>query len=248
MHPAAEVLERGRQVPVEDRQHRRDAGLEQAVQEPVVEAEPGLVHRARACREHPTPRDREPIRAEPERVHERDILAPASVVIAGDVAGRAAPGATGRVRKPVPVAGPGAVSERRALDLIGGSRCAPQESGGEFAFLVQSGLPLSRGAERVEARSRENSCRNVTHFLTLPQRGCNRLHGNETTGPTPPPGWTIRRASQELARRVPGRARDRPGPSIAAASTRRRPAGRWLLLTAASGEPAPLLNFGRHTS
>ena len=40
--PAAPVLERLRQVPVVERDERGDAGLQQAVDQPVVEVEPGL--------------------------------------------------------------------------------------------------------------------------------------------------------------------------------------------------------------
>jgi hypothetical protein len=47
VEPAAGVLERLGEVPVEERGHRPDARLEQGVDEPVVERETGCVRPAR---------------------------------------------------------------------------------------------------------------------------------------------------------------------------------------------------------
>ncbi len=43
LRPAAAVLQRLRQVPVVERDERPDPGLEEAVDEPVVEVQPGRV-------------------------------------------------------------------------------------------------------------------------------------------------------------------------------------------------------------
>src|ERR1700730_7843511 len=48
-------------------------------------------------------------------------------MVAGDVAGLARRHQAGGVGEAVPVAGAGAVGERRALDLVGGGRGAPEE-------------------------------------------------------------------------------------------------------------------------
>ena len=61
VEPAAVVLERLRQVPVVERDHRLDAGREQLVDEPVVEREPLGVGPALAGRLDPRPRDREAV-------------------------------------------------------------------------------------------------------------------------------------------------------------------------------------------
>ena len=52
-------------------------------------------------------------------------------MIAGDVAGVAVVRAARRVREAVPDARPRPVRERRALDLVGGRRRAPQKARGE---------------------------------------------------------------------------------------------------------------------
>lgn len=129
--PAAALVQRLRQVPVEQGRERRDAGREQAVDQPVVEVEPGSVHAAGALGQHAAPGDAEAVGAQAQFAHQRDILAPAPVVVAGDVAGVAACDAARLVREHVPVAGTGAVGQRRALDLVGRRGGSPEEPGGK---------------------------------------------------------------------------------------------------------------------
>src|SRR6185369_3586446 len=154
--PAAAILEHLRQVPMEEREHGRDAGLEQRVHEPVVERQAGLVHAPRASGEHPAPGDREAIGAEPERAHLTDVLAPEPVMAAGDVAGHPVPSLPGRVSEAVPDALAGAVREWRALDLICRSRCTPKESRGEWKLAVQWKTLLS---QEFDIREQKNSVR-----------------------------------------------------------------------------------------
>ena len=53
--PAARFTKSLRQVPVIERRHWRDACTEQLVDQPVIEVEPGLVHRAGAGWHHSRP-------------------------------------------------------------------------------------------------------------------------------------------------------------------------------------------------
>ena len=116
--PAPGILERLRQVPVVEGGHRRDAGLEQAVDQPVVEGEPRLVHRAAALGLHPGPGDREAVAVGAQARHQREVLGPAVVVVAGDVTAAAVDDATGLGRERVPDAGAPAVLASGALDLV----------------------------------------------------------------------------------------------------------------------------------
>ena len=71
---------------------RLDAVLEQRVDQPLVEVEPGLVHRARALGQDAAPGDAEAVGVEAELAHQRDVARVAAVVVAGDVAGVAVRG------------------------------------------------------------------------------------------------------------------------------------------------------------
>ena len=71
--PAAGVLERLRQIPVVERDEGLDAGLEQPVDEPVVEVEAGGVDLPAPGREDARPGDREAVGAEAEPLHQLDV-------------------------------------------------------------------------------------------------------------------------------------------------------------------------------
>ena len=129
--PAALVLEALRQVPMEERRVGDDAGVEQAVHQTAVEVEPARVHAAAALGQHARPRDREAVRLEPQVLHERDVLAPAAVVVAGDVAGGAALDPARRPGEAVPDRFSAPVGVGRAFDLVGGGRRSPDEAGGK---------------------------------------------------------------------------------------------------------------------
>ena len=131
IEPAAAVVERGRKVPVVQRDGGLDAAGEQRVHEAVVEREPTRVHRPAALGQDAAPRDAEAVRVEPQVGEQRDVFGEAAVVIAGHVAGVAVGGEPRRVGEAVPDARPRAVGERRALDLVGGRRGAPEEPLGE---------------------------------------------------------------------------------------------------------------------
>ena len=126
--PAAEPrLERLRQVPVVQRHDRRDVALEQLVDQPCVEVEAALVERPATLREDPRPGDAEAIRLEPDLLHQVEVLRPAVVVVAGDVAGVAVLDHARRVAEAVPDRLAAAVLGDGALDLVGGRGGPPQE-------------------------------------------------------------------------------------------------------------------------
>ena len=110
-----------------ERDHWLDPLGEQFVHQALVEVEPLCVDRPGALREHARPGDAEPIGLEPELAHQRDVLPEAPVVVAGHVPRVAVAHPPGRVREAVPDARTGPVAQRRAFDLIGRSRRAPEE-------------------------------------------------------------------------------------------------------------------------
>ena len=126
--PATRVLQRLREVPVIERRRRLDAAFEQPLDQAAVEAHAGRVERAGPVGLHPRPRDREAVGLEAQGGHQVEVLAPAVVVVAGDLAGvavgdgarHAAEGVPDRVAAPVDVRGP--------LDLVGGGGGAEAKS------------------------------------------------------------------------------------------------------------------------
>ena len=140
---AAAVLQRLRQVPVEEVDQRLDARVEQGVDEALVEVEAGLVDRAGPRRQDARPADAEAVRARAELGHQPHVLRVAVVVVAGDVA-RAAVGDGARLAgEGVPDRRSSAVLGRRSLDLVGGGGEAPGEVGRE-----RLGEPGRVGVER----------------------------------------------------------------------------------------------------
>ncbi|GAA2165038.1 hypothetical protein GCM10010403_48700 [Glycomyces rutgersensis] len=129
--PAAAVLKGLREVPVVERRHRLDAGLDELVDEPVVEVEALGVGRSGAVGLDARPGDGEAVGVDAEGLHEGDVLVDPVVVVAGHGAGLAAPGLAGGRREGVPNGLAPAVLGRRALDLVGGRGGSPQEALGK---------------------------------------------------------------------------------------------------------------------
>jgi hypothetical protein len=125
-HPAARVLQRLRQVPVKQRRHRGDPARQQAIDQSVVEVEPGFVGRARSGRLDARPRQREPVGANAERGHQRHVFWPPVVVVVGDIAGVTVPDRAGPTAEGVPDRLTAAVCGNRALDLIRGRSKPPR--------------------------------------------------------------------------------------------------------------------------
>ena len=129
--PAAGIGQRERQVPVIERDGRSDAARQQAVDQALVEVQAGGVEPAAALGQHARPGDREAVALQIQLLHQVQVLRPAAVVIAGDVAMAAVADATCFVRKAVPPAGPPTVDGDAALDLVGRGRGAEQKAGRE---------------------------------------------------------------------------------------------------------------------
>src|SRR4051812_11965302 len=129
--PSAPVTEDLRQVPVVERHQRGDAALEEAVDQALVEVEPGLVDPAGPLGEHAGPGHREAVGLQPEVRHQVEVLLDPVVVVARHVSGVAVADLAGRAAERVPDAGGAAVLGRGPLDLERGGRRAPDEALGE---------------------------------------------------------------------------------------------------------------------
>src|SRR5215469_3289642 len=123
------LLQRLRQVPMIEAQPRRDAVRDEPIDQTLVKVEAALLDRAAAGRQNARPRGRKPISGKIAACEQIDVVAPAVIVVAGDVAGIAVLHAPRRVREDVPDALAASVFVDRALDLIARSRRAPYEVG-----------------------------------------------------------------------------------------------------------------------
>ena len=101
---------------------------EQRVDQAVVVVEPAPLELPVARREEARPRDREPVCVHAQLAEQLDVVAPAVVVVARDVAGAAAFDRAGRVRERVPDRRAAPVLVDRALDLIRRGRRAPEKA------------------------------------------------------------------------------------------------------------------------
>ena len=116
-------------------------GLEQFVDEARVEVEPLLVHGAPAG-DDARPARREPVRVEPEPLHERDVVGHAVVVVDGALGGVPARDGAGKPGERVPDRVLLAAFMGGALDLRGGGGRPPDEVGGPVS--------VGRGVVRVQ--------------------------------------------------------------------------------------------------
>ncbi len=152
--PASGVLKCLRQVPVIERDQGRDRLVEQAVDQPGVEVETGLIHRARTGGHDSRPRDREPVCRQTEFGHDCDVFCCSVVVVGCDITGVTVVDTARRVAEGVPDRRAAPVGLRGSLDLVGRSRRAPHEAGREPQRLLLAGLwPRTTGGGRVHAGS-----------------------------------------------------------------------------------------------
>ena len=185
--PAAQVLERLRQVPVIEGDPGFDARVEQVVDESLVPVQARGVGLALAIGEDARPGDREAVGGQAELAHEVDVFAPAVVVVAGDVAGvavgdaargyaRTCPRSTGRDRPrrprlqfdrprlPHPRRSPGEIefasSGLCSSVRIGRVRCARRGHGADRALSAWAG-------RRDPARLAHDQVRRQTHVVGL---------------------------------------------------------------------------------
>jgi hypothetical protein len=110
-----------------------------------------------------------------------DIVAPAVVVIAGDVARIAVLHAPGRMREDIPDAFAASVFVDRAFDLIARSRRAPHEVGGKRSVVGGSsiGARSSTRGEQADGRGQQPSARQDQHRGRAAPAGA---HGREGGG------------------------------------------------------------------
>ena len=124
---AAAVLQRLRQVPMEQVDQWLDARRQQGVNEALVEVEARLVDRAGPRGQHARPADAEAIGARPQIGHQPDVFRVAVVVITRDIAGAAIRDRAGSAGEGVPDRRPATVLGRCSLDLVRGGGEAPGE-------------------------------------------------------------------------------------------------------------------------
>ena len=129
IEPSAQVVQRGGEVPVVERRHRFDVRGDERVDQPPIEIDTALICAPLSVRQHATPTNAEAVGLQAERAHQRDVVGIAMVVVAGNVAGIAAGGQSGRMREALPDARARAVVERRPFDLIRRGGRAPQKTG-----------------------------------------------------------------------------------------------------------------------
>ncbi len=138
--PAADaVLQRLRQVPVIQRREGLDAVRQQLVHEPVVEIEALRVGLPAPLREHPRPRDREPVGLDAQRLHQLHVALVAVIVVRRDVAVRVAGHLARRVREGVPDRRRAAVFSHGPFDLVRRRGGAPQEPLGKAEARLRRG-------------------------------------------------------------------------------------------------------------
>ena len=131
--PGALLLQRLRQVPMEERDHRLDAGGDQIVDQAAVVGEAGRVHLAGALGQDARPGDREAVGVDAELAHQRDVgeILIAVIGVDRDVAGLLLAdhrlGDAVAVGVDVPVGEALAVGLPTALDLVGGARRPPEK-------------------------------------------------------------------------------------------------------------------------
>jgi hypothetical protein len=127
VEPAALVLQRLRQVPVEERGDRVDALAQERVDEAVVEVQSRYVRGPASGRLDPGPGDGEPVRVHAQPRQQVHVLLITVVVVTGDVPGLAGGDPVRFVHERVPDRRSAAVLGDRTLDLVGGGGRAPAE-------------------------------------------------------------------------------------------------------------------------
>ena len=135
--PAAVVLQGLRQVPVVQGQVGRDAARQQAVDQALVELQPGLVERAPPLGLDARPADREAVGIDPQGRDQVQVGVQPVVVVTGPAAVGAVGDGAGLATEAVPDRLALAVGLRGALDLERASGDAPDEVRREAA--VKSG-------------------------------------------------------------------------------------------------------------
>ena len=127
--PTTGLLQRLRQVPVVQRDVRRNATRQQASNEPVVEGHALLAPRPGARRLHAGPSDREAIGSQPQADQEVQVVVETVVVVAGHLASATIENGAGLATEHVPDGIATPAFARCALYLKGASGSTPDETG-----------------------------------------------------------------------------------------------------------------------
>ena len=127
--PAAQIVERLRQVPVIKAEPRLDPRGQERIDEPVVERQARFVRGPASERQNPRPGEREAVGGGAELLHQRHVVEVEVIVVAGDVAGIAVGNAALLAATRVPDARAAAILERRPFDLIARGGDPPDEVG-----------------------------------------------------------------------------------------------------------------------
>src|SRR5262249_23408439 len=108
-------------------------GGHQGVDEAIVKFQSFVVWPASSLGQDAGPGGRQAIRADAQLAHQRHVLRPTMIVVAGDVAGVAVEHLAGEMAERVPDRGSTLVLGDGALDLVGRRRGAPQKTVGKTA-------------------------------------------------------------------------------------------------------------------
>ena len=129
-----------------------------------------MLDNTRARRQDARPGGREAVGVEAAARQPFDILGPAVIVIAGDIAGVVALYPARRVGKNIPDALAAPVGIDRSLDLIARGRGAPDEVGGEYEVLSRGRARAQRqlGAEQAREGSQQIPARHRHHSVSWP--------------------------------------------------------------------------------
>ena len=125
--PTADVLEGLWQFPVVEGDVRRDAVLEEFVDEAVVEGNTPRFNRPGSVRDDPGPRGGQVVCRDPRVGHERNVLGIPVIVVARDIAGFPVENAPGFVYESVPGRLTFAILVPRAFDLVRRCGHAPEK-------------------------------------------------------------------------------------------------------------------------
>ena len=119
IEPPALAVQVVRIIPMKEGNVRSDPGGEEPVDQLIVEFQSALVHFADARGQDARPGEAQPVCLQPELLHDRDIVAPAVVMIAGNVPGMAGEDRAVLAAEHVPDATPASTLARTAFNLIG---------------------------------------------------------------------------------------------------------------------------------
>ena len=167
--PTAAILQCLRQIPMVEAKPGGDAACDQSVDKPIVKIEAAVFDRAGAGRQNARPRRREPVGIKAAARQPFDVLDPAVIVVARDIAGVACLHPPGRMRINVPDALAAAVFLDRALDLIARGRCTPDEIRGK---LLSSATP---DPDAMRAASPKRRRQTATFFAATVSASHRRL-------------------------------------------------------------------------